>query len=143
VQRLVVLLACVVVVGVSLWVGWRPTVLGGFQDSGDGKYRVYARLHGAFGRSFVKRTEKVVRIDIVMKGAKEKLLLKEEYRVTAANLGWNGWWDSSNNLTVVMFEYPRGMNRETLGKVATNNLRTLTFQFDPRLNAFRELADSK
>src|SRR5207245_1635094 len=91
-------------------------------------------------RSFLDNTSKTIRISIVSTAANEPLLLQKEYRLHAANLGWDATWDEHNNLTVVLFEYPAGVNLYDLSnrRVATNHIRSVIFRFDPGKGTFTE-----
>jgi len=125
----------------ALWVaGCSRTVIGGYADSPDKKYRVYGRVYGEYGRSFLDETDKTIRVSIVAEGGSETLLFRKEYRVHGSDVGWDGAWHGSTNLVVVFFEYPRGVNRWDLTKqgTPTNHICTVTYLFDSKTGTFAE-----
>ena len=128
--------ACVIL---SL-LGCTRTVVGGYSDSPDKKYRVYGRMYGAYGRSFLDRTPKIVRVSIVMTAGIEKPLFKKEYRIEGSDVGWDATWDEHHNLTLVFFEYSAGVSRWDLDKkgAPTNYIRTVTYRFDSKTALFTE-----
>jgi len=89
--------------------GCTRTVVGGFSDSPDKKYRVYVRIYGAYGRAFIENTAKKVFITIVENGADEKVLLKKGYRLRGSDLGCLPIWDKQHNLTVIVYDYGPGV----------------------------------
>lgn len=122
------------------FVGCTRTVVGGYTDSPDKKYRVYGRIYGAYGRSFLDNTPKTVRISIVTAAGNETLLLRKGYRVQGSDVGWDATWNEHHNLTVVFFEYPPGVSRWDLTKkgAPTNHIRTVTYRFDSKAATFTE-----
>jgi len=123
-----------------LLAGCSRTVIGGYSDSPDTKYRVYGRIYGAFGHSFMDETDKKISISIVAAGGTEKLLFKREYRVHGSDVGWDGTWHDGTNLVIEIFEYPPGVNPWDLSKkgTPTNHIRTLTYFFDSKAGKFAE-----
>ena len=69
------------------FVGCSRTVIGGFTDSLDKKYRVYGRCFGAYGHDYVYSSSKIVRITIVANDEHETTLFRKEYRVRGADVG--------------------------------------------------------
>ena len=120
--------------------GCTRTVVGGYTDSPDKTYRVYGRIYGAYGRSFLENTPKTVRISIVTAAGNETLLLRKEYRVQGYDVGWDAAWDEHHNLTVALFEYPAGTSRWDLTKKGspTNHIRSVTYRFDSKGRTFTE-----
>ena len=120
--------------------GCSRTVIGGYTDSPDKKYRLYGRIYGAYGRSFFDNTPKTVPISIVTATGNETLLLRKEYRVQGADVGWEATWDAHHNVTVVLFEYPPGVNPWDISKKATttNHISSVTFDFDSKAMTFTE-----
>ncbi len=127
---------------VALTLGCTRTVLGGYSDSPDKKYRVYGRIYGAYGRSFLENTSKSVRITIVDPAKAEKILLRKQYQIKGSNVGWHALWDEQNNLKIVLFEYPPGVNRWDINQkaVPTNQIRSITFRCDRQMERFIEVA---
>ena len=48
-----------------MFLGCSRTVTGGYEDSPDGKYRIWVRTFGAYGHAFTDYTRKTIRISIV------------------------------------------------------------------------------
>jgi hypothetical protein len=87
------------------------TVVGGYSDSPDGEYRVYARLYGAYGRAYDDKTSKSVVITLTKKGNEGSPLLKRSYRFTGSSARWDANWQTNGELTVVVFDYGIGTDR--------------------------------
>ena len=134
------LLSASVLCAVIFVVGCSRTVLGGYTDSPDKKYRVYGRVYGAYGRSFVDNTPKTIRISIVAAIGGEKLLLRKEYRIQGADVGWDATWDEQDNLTLAIFEYPPSISRWDLTKkgAPTNHILGVIYHFDSKTVTFTE-----
>ena len=133
-------LAVVALVATMGFLGCTRTVVGGYIDSPDKKYRVYGKIYGPYGRSFLDNTPKTVRISIVTVPGNETLLLRKEYRVQGSDVGWDANWDEHHNLTVVFFQYPPGVSRWDLSKKGspTNHIRTVAYRFDSKAATFTE-----
>jgi len=121
------------------------TVTGGYEDSPDGKFRLWVRTFGAYRRAFVDRTPKTIRVRFVeILGDKnnwnEKLLLEREYHFTCADVGLKTSWDTNNNLTAVVYDWPSGMVESDAQKqgIPSNYIATLRFQFDKGSGKFTE-----
>jgi hypothetical protein len=120
--------------------GCTRTVVGGSNDSPDKKWRVYARVYGAYGRAFLDETPKTVRISIVTADTKETLLFRKEYRVTGSGVTWDAAWDERGNPTIVLYDHGRGVYWEDGEKngTPTNHLRTIVYHFHPETRQFSE-----
>jgi hypothetical protein len=120
-------------------VGCTRTVVGGYVTSPDSNYVVYGRIYGAYGQSFTNETAKMMRLTIATAGRKKATLLREEFSIRGADVGWDAAWDSSDNLKVVLYEYPVGVNRWAVAKIPrTNHIRTLYYRFDSKRGTFTE-----
>jgi hypothetical protein len=126
--------------GVLCLFGCTRTAIGGYSESPDKSYCVYGKVYGAYGRSFLDNTDKKIKISIAKGNGTEKLLFLREYRVHGADVGWNAMWNANTNVTVVVFEYPAGVNRWDLSSKQgpTNHLRTLTYDLDSKTETFVE-----
>jgi hypothetical protein len=76
----------------ALLPGCSRTITGGYEDSPEGKSRLWVRTFGAYSRAFVHRTRKTVRVRLVeVLGDKnnwnEKLLFEKQYHFTCADVG--------------------------------------------------------
>src|SRR5438067_12739014 len=95
---------------IAMLVGCSRTVTGGYEDSPDGKYRLWVRKFGAYGQAYVDRTPKTIRIRLVkVLGDKnhwqEKLLFEKNYRFTCGFVDMDTTWDKENNLTLVVYDW--------------------------------------
>ena len=102
--------------------------MGGFEDSPNKLYRVYGRVYGAYGQSFLARTDKTVRISIVSNDKNETLLLRKEYQVHGGDVGWSSIWNATGDLSLAIFE-----------KGPSNLLVRAVFHFDSTKKTFTEL----
>jgi hypothetical protein len=125
---------------VALCTGCSRTVVGGYEDSPDRKYRIYGRLFGAYGRAFTENTEKTILIRICTTGQSEQLLLSKEYRVKGSDVTWQPTWGTNSDLTVVVFDYGLGVSRydERPKGSPSNHICTLKFRFDSKARTFTE-----
>jgi hypothetical protein len=126
----------------TTFVGCSRTVIGGFTDSPDKKYRVYGRVFGALGHAFIDDTVKTVRITIVANDERETLLFRKEYRVKGSDVGYDATWDEHNNLAMVIYDYGPGVQFHGLAKDAPpeRHIRTLSYHFDSKAGTFTENA---
>ena len=133
------------VAALVLSAGCTRTVVGGYTDSPDKKYRVYGRTYGAYGRAFVDETSKKFRVTIVTGDTNETLLLRKEYHVRGSDVSWDASWDQHNNLTVVVYDYGRGLDRVDASKRGspTNHLLTLVYRLDSKTRSFSEVSSKK
>lgn len=125
--------------------GCSRTVTGGYEDSPDGKYRVWVRAFGAYGRAFLERTRKTVRIRLVeVIGAKtnwnERPLFTKEYHFTCSDVMVNTSWDKEDNLTAVIYDYPPGVYWEDARKEGTpsNYIGTIALLLDKKTGKIHE-----
>ena len=119
-------------------IGCSRTVIGGYTDSPDKKYRLYGRVYGAYGRSFFESTTKTVRISIVANDEKESLLFTKDYRVKGFDVGWDVIWKDANNLSLFIYDY--GPNVEFSGlqkdEPPRRPIATMTYRFDANRATF-------
>lgn len=136
----VLLLGCV-----AILVGCSRTVLGGYEDSPDGKYRLFVRLFGAVGHAFVDRTGKTILFSINATNNYEHLLFRKEYRVKGSDICWNSTWDKEDNVTVVLYDYRPGVSHfDAMAKaVPTNYICTFVFRRDSKTGTFKEQEQSR
>ncbi len=136
-------LACVVV-----FLGCSRPVTGGYEDSPDGKYRLWIRTFGAYGHAFSERTRKTIRIRLVEKiggtnSWDEKLLCEKTYRVKCADFGLNTSWSQKHSVTAVVYSWDSWEDAEldtsvTKPAAESNYIATLTFEFDKNSGNFAE-----
>jgi hypothetical protein len=129
---------------VSLLLGCSRTVIGGYEDSPDGKYRLWVRTFGAYGHAFADRTSKTIRIRLVevigdKKNWEEKALFEKKYHFKCSDVVLNSSWDKQNNVTVIVYDWG-GMPRSDAQKqgVASNYIATLAFAYDKATGKFVE-----
>jgi hypothetical protein len=134
------LLPTSILVSVVVCASCSRTVVGGYADSSDGKYRVYDRIFGAYGRPFVDNTTKTIRISIVTSGDNERLLFRKEYRVVGSDISVNMIWDKEHNLKVDVYDYGPGVDAidGRRNGSPTHHILTLSFSFDSNVGIFRQ-----
>ena len=125
--------------------GCSRTVTGGYEDSPDGKYRLWVRTFGAYGRAFVDRKSKTLRVRLVeVIGDKnkwdEKLLFEKEYHFKCADVGLETSWGAQHSLTAIVYDWPDGVVESDAKKqgLASNFIAKLTFEFDQKTGKFTE-----
>jgi hypothetical protein len=138
-------LLLVPLVCLALLQGCSRTVTGGYDDSPDGKFRLWVRTFGAYRHAFVDRTRKTIRVRLVeVIGDKnnwnEKLVFEKKYHFTCADVGLETSWDTNNNLTAVVYDWPDGLVESDAEKqgIASNYIATLRFKFDKNTGKFTE-----
>ncbi len=123
--------------------GCSRTVIGGFVDSPTQKYRMFGRVFGAYGRAFADRTRKTVRITIVLNDPNERVLLRKNYEVVGADVGWDVIWSDDNNLSVTIYDGgPISSTASSKTHVQQTSLKTIKYRFDPKSGTFKELSGS-
>lgn len=125
--------------------GCSRTVTGGYEDSPDGKYRVWIRNFGAYGHAFTDRTRKIVRIRLVgIIGAKhkweEKLLFTKEYHFQCSDVMVDTSWDKEDNLNAVIYDYAPGVYWEDARKAGSpsNYIATVSLILDKQTGTVHE-----
>ena len=70
----------------------------------------------------------------------EKLLFEKEYHFTCADVDLKTSWDTNNNLTAVVYDWPDGVVESAAKKqgIASNYIATLRFEFDKNTGKFTE-----
>ena|SRR5438552_8100781 len=123
-----------------LFLGCSRTVVGGFSDSMDKKYRLYGRVQGAYAHSYVEQTPKTVTISIVATDRGERLLFTKKYRLVGSDVSWNASWNMQDSVTVSIYDYGPGIGySDSPGHgVPTNQLCTVSFCFDAKTGTFAE-----
>lgn len=126
-------------------IGCSRTVTGGYENSPDGKYRLWVRTIGAYGHAFVDRTHKTVRIRVdenpnLKNGGREVILFSKEYHFTCADVSLNSSWDDKGNLTLVVYDFGPGVSSYDAAQthIASNHIATLSLTFDKQAGTFRE-----
>lgn len=129
-----------IVLFVMSFMGCSRTVTGGFTDSPDKQFRLFGRVLGAYGRSFIENTKKTVIISIYKNDKTNMLLLKRTYVVIGSDVGWEAYWDINNNVTVVIYDYGldlqhHGMKKEELPQRIISKIKYIS---DSKHHTFSE-----
>ena len=116
---------------------------GGGVPSPDGGYRLTVRAHGAYGRSYIDRTKKGVRVGIWRgsgQNSTEIKLYSQTHTFVGSDLSWDVQWSSGEEVIVHLYDYGVGVSSYDAGKSgkASNHIATLTFQLDKQSGRFRE-----
>lgn len=138
--RIMHICACLILLIGWLVAGCSRTVVGGFLDSPDEKYRVYVRTYGAYGHRFVDETAKVLRVTIVRNDGSGTILFKKEYRIRGSDIVANTAWDQRGNVVVILYDYGSGVVRSEGREKSyrTNYLRTIVCRFEPQRSTFAD-----
>jgi hypothetical protein len=123
-------------------------VTGGYEDSPDGRYRLWVRTFGAYGHAFSERTRKTIRIRLVERigdtdAWDEKLLCEKTYHFKCADFDLKPLWGTNHNLTVVVYAWDAWEDATSDADaqkrgVASNYIATLTYDFDKNAGMFTE-----
>ncbi|WP_150107317.1 hypothetical protein [Pedosphaera parvula] len=67
-------------------------------------------------------------------------MFKKEFRVRGEDVGWDATWDQSNNLSVVIYDYGKGVTFHGLAKDEPPRrvFRKLFYRFDSKTGTFTE-----
>jgi hypothetical protein len=107
--------------------------------SPDGDTRLGIIVFGAVGRSYIEQTEKEVSIYIVRGvSTNETILFQHSYHFTASDLFWNVSWNSTNAVTVQLYDWGKGISGHLDLTVPTNHIATLNFNLDKQTGKFSE-----
>ena len=114
-------------------------------DSGvpspDGSTRLCLTRHGAYGRSYIDKTQKLVDVDIRRGfGTNETTLFSHRYEFVGSDLDVNIHWNSPEEVAVCVYDYGPGVSSYDAPKTGapSNYLATLTFQMDNATGKFVE-----
>src|SRR5258705_9820196 len=125
--------------------GCSRTVTGGYEDSPDGKYRVWIRKFGAYGQAFTDHTRKIVRLSLVeVIGAStnwnERPLFTKEYHFKCSDVMVGTSWDKEDNLTAVIYDYAPGVYSEDARKAGSpsNYIATVSLILDKQTGKVHE-----
>jgi hypothetical protein len=110
-------------------------------SSPDGDTRLILTGHGAYGRSYLDRTKKLLDVSIV-RGAlpKRQMLYSHRYKFQGADLWGHVQWDSTNKVVVYVYDYGDGVYAREAQKSGTpsNHVATLFFELDRKSGKFAE-----
>jgi hypothetical protein len=99
------------------------------QTSPDGITRLGLVGHGAYGRSYVDRTRKLLDVVVLREaGTKEVTLFLHRYTFVAADMGWHVHWASPAEAIIDVFDDSAG----------SNHIATLRLAADQRTGKFVE-----
>ena len=103
--------------------------------------RICWTIHGAFGRSYIERTKKLV--DVCIKRGQlpqPQVLFLERYKFFASDLGGDARWVSPDVVVVEFYDYGDGVSSYDARKAGTssNHMATLIFQLDKQSGKFTE-----
>lgn len=132
-------------VALAGFLGCSRTVTGGYEDSPDGKYRVWVRTFGAYGHAFTDHTQKIIRLRLVevvgnRTNWQEKPLFTKEYHFKCSDVMMNTSWDKEDNFTAVIYDYPPGVYWEDARKAGSpsNYIATVSLILDKQTGEVHE-----
>jgi hypothetical protein len=109
--------------------------------SPDGSTRLCLTRHGAYGRSYLDKTKKLVDVDIRRGfGTNETTLFSHRYKFVGSDLDVNIHWNSPEEAAVYVYDYGPGVSSYDLPKAgaSSNYIATLAFQMDKATGKFVE-----
>ena len=138
----------------------------------DYRHSVNCYIRGAFGRKYYRETCKKVVVSIYSHGPNDrtlleqdlqqqkasgvfvshsipgletKLLYQKEYCIKGSDVWWRAVWDSHNNLSIVFYDYGRGVAVPYSSmKTATKKLlRTINYSREPSSGNYNETTNAR
>jgi hypothetical protein len=110
-----------------------------------GDTRLCLTAHGAYGRAYGDRTGKLLDI-CIKRGAptNETILFLHKYRFVGADLWGAVEWNSTNAVTVQVYDSGNGVSKyEARARAApSNHIATLSFLMDKQTGKFKEIRGS-
>jgi hypothetical protein len=111
----------------------------------DGDTRLCLTAHGAYGRSYIDRTGKLLDVTI-KRGAvtNETILFSQRYRFVGSDLWGAVEWSSTNVVTIQVYDWGDGVGESDAQKRGTpsNHIATLSFYLDKQTGKFHSLHDT-
>jgi hypothetical protein len=109
--------------------------------SPDGDTRLCLTAHGAYGRSYLDRTKKLLDV-CIKRGAvtNETILFSRRYKFVGSDLWAHAEWISTNRVTLSIYDYGEDISRyDACERNATSNqIATLSFYLENQTGKFRE-----
>jgi hypothetical protein len=110
--------------------------------SPDGDTRLCFTAHGAYGHSYVDRTGKL--FDVCIKRGSptnETILFLHRYRFVGSDVSAAAVWRSTNEVTVQVYDYGKGVSRYDARETnaPSNHIATLSFHLDEKTGKFVEV----
>jgi hypothetical protein len=103
--------------------------------------RICWTIHGAYGRSYIDKTRKLV--DVCIKRGQQpgpQVLFLERYKFVASDLDGDARWVSPGEVVLVLYDYGDGVSSYDASKTGatSNHIATLAFHLDKRSGKFTE-----
>jgi hypothetical protein len=103
--------------------------------------RICWTIHGAYGRSYVDRTKKL--LDVCIKRGplpQPQILFLQRYKFVASDLWGDAQWISTNEVVVQFYDYGPGLTSDDArnNPGASNYIASLAFRFDNASGKFVE-----
>ena len=109
--------------------------------SPDGSTRLCLTRRGAYGRSYIDKTKKLVDIDIRRGfGTNETTLFSQRYKFIGSDLDVSIHWNSPDEVVVYVYDYGPGVSSYDVSKTGgpSNYIATLAFQINKGTGKFVE-----
>ena len=104
--------------------------------SPDRDTRLILTAHGAYGRSYVDPTKKLLDVWIVRGPiTNEQVLFKHTYKFTGADLWGDAHWSSTDRVALTVYDYPRDANKKL---TPSNHIATLCFELSGTSGRFEQ-----
>jgi hypothetical protein len=122
--------------------GCTRTYLGHAQRSPDGRTILNVTCHGAVGRAYSDNTAKLVDVWIgpLYRKSDREALFTHRYKCHGADLYWDIRWNSTEAVTVDVFDYGEGVLASDGAKTGarSNHIVTLKYALDKQSGKFVE-----
>ncbi len=109
--------------------------------SPDGDTRLCLTGHGAYGRSYIDRTGKLLDV-CIKRGAptNETILFLHRYRFVGSDVWAAAIWHSTNEVTMQVYDYGERVSSYDAEKTKapSNHIATLSFHLDEKTGKFME-----
>jgi hypothetical protein len=109
--------------------------------SPDGSTRLCLTRHGAYGRSYIDKTKKLVDVDIRRGfGTNQMTLFSHRYKFVGSDLDVDIHWNSPEEVVVCVYDYGPGVSSYDVPKTGgpSNYIAMLAFQMDKATGKFIE-----
>ena len=109
--------------------------------SPDGNTRLCLTRHGAYGRSYLDKTRKLVDVDIRRGfGTDQVTLFSHRYKFVGSDLDVGIRWSSPEEVVLCIYDYGPGVSSSHVSRTggSSNYIATLTFQMDKATGKFVE-----
>jgi len=109
--------------------------------SPDGKTHLCLTSHGAYGRSYIDKTRKLLDVWIwTGSGTNETMLFKHRYKFVGSDMSEHVQWNSPEEVLVYVYDYGPGVSSHEAetNHAPSNYIATLSFYLDKQIGKFAQ-----